>query len=104
MVNNSAYPYTFSSMSRIGNDNQSIVQRDIQNNKNIDHRLENYYPACPMDSAINFALNQPNVFYSGSHEGGINGCVFSSRGQTSSNLSKVRAKNRSSSSSSSSWW
>lgn len=75
MVNNSVYPYTFSSMSRIGNDNQSIIQRDIQNNKNIDHRLENYYPACPMNTAMDFALNQPNVFYSGSHEGGINGCV-----------------------------
>ena len=38
-------------MSRIGNDNQSIIQRDIQNNKNIDHRQRNYYPD-PMDTAM----------------------------------------------------
>ena len=74
MSNTSIYPYTFENMSRIGNDNLSIDQRNIQNNANLNHTLENFYPNCPMTKAMDFALNQPNVFYNGSHEGGINGC------------------------------
>ena len=35
---------------------------------------ENYYPFCPMNKAIEFATNQPNVNYTGSHQVGINGC------------------------------
>ena len=69
-----AYPYTFDSMTRIGNDNTAIDQRTIQNMNNANHRLENFYPACPMNKAADFALNQPNVFYKGAHEGGIKGC------------------------------
>lgn len=73
-TNNTAYPYTFDSMSRIGNDATAIDQRTIQNMSNANHHLENFYPACPMNQAIDFALAQPNVFYKGSHEGGIKGC------------------------------
>jgi hypothetical protein len=69
-----AYPYMFNSLSRIGNDNTSIDQRNIQNMNNTNYLLENYYPACPMNQAMDFALKQPNVFYNGSHEGGIKGC------------------------------
>lgn len=74
MSSTSIYPYTFDSMSRIGNDNTAIDQRTIQNTNNANHQLENFYPACPMNSAIDFALNQPNVFYKGGHEGGVKGC------------------------------
>ena len=73
-TNSTAYPYTFDSMSRIGNDATAIDQRTIQNMSNANHHLENFYPACPMTEAIDFALAQPNVFYKGSHEGGIKGC------------------------------
>ena len=68
------YPYTFDSSSRIGNDNVAIDQRNIQNMNNANHRLENFYPHCPMNSAIDFATKQPQVFYKGGHEGGIKGC------------------------------
>lgn len=68
------YPFTFDSLSRIGNDNVSIDQRNIQNMHNANHQLENFYPACPMTKAIDFAVSQPNVFYKGSKEGGIKGC------------------------------
>ena len=71
-----AYPYTFDAMSRIGNDNPAIDQRNIQNVNNANYNLENFYPDCPMSKAQNFALNQPNVFYNGSHEGGIKGCAI----------------------------
>ena len=36
-----SYPYTFDSMSRIGNDNKAIDQRTIQNMNNANHHLEN---------------------------------------------------------------
>ena len=68
------YPYTFDSISRIGNDNVAIDQRNIQNMNNANYRLENYYPNCPMSTAIDFATKQPQVFYKGSHEGGVKGC------------------------------
>lgn len=68
------YPYTFDSTSRIGNDNVAIDQRNIQNMNNANHRLENFYPNCPMNSAIDFATKQPQVFYKGGHEGGMKGC------------------------------
>ena len=74
MSTTSVHPYTFDSISRIGNDNTAIDQRNIQNMNNTNYNLENYYPACPMNTAMEFALNQPNVFYKGSHEGGIKGC------------------------------
>ena len=46
-----AYPYSFDAMSRIGNDNPAIDQRNIQNINNANYNLENYYPACPMSKA-----------------------------------------------------
>jgi len=77
----SVHPYSFDSMSRIGNDNTAIDQRTIQNMNNTNHTLENFYPACPMNQAIDFALNQPNVFYKGAHEGGIKGCEIESNNE-----------------------
>ena len=62
-TNSTAYPYSFDSMSRIGNDATAIDQRTIQNMSGANHHLENFYPACPMNQAIDFALAQPNVFY-----------------------------------------
>jgi hypothetical protein len=75
-MTSSVYPYTFDSVSRIGNDNTAIDQRNIQNVNNANHALENFYPVCPMNKAMDFALNQPNVFYKGAHEGGIKGCTI----------------------------
>lgn len=70
----SIYPYSFDNISRIGFDTASYDQRNIQNVNSATYLLENYYPACPMTQAVNFATNQPNVFYKGAKEGGIKGC------------------------------
>ena len=75
-MSTTTYPYVFDSISRIGNDTPAIDQRNIQNTANANYSLENYYPACPMTSAIDFATKQPQVFYKGSHEGGVKGCVI----------------------------
>jgi hypothetical protein len=93
MSSSSIYPYTFDSMSRIGNDNPAIDQRNIQNMNNANYNLENFYPACPMTKAQNFALNQPNVFYNGSHEGGIKGCEIKSSNELKfTNITKPACK------------
>ena len=67
------YPYTFDSMSRIGNDNTAIDQRNVQNMNNANHQLENYQLVLPMSKTIDFAVNQPNIFYKGGKEGGTKG-------------------------------
>ena len=68
MTSTSTYPYLFDSMSRLEYDQSIQTQKNIQNINNANYRLENYYPNCPMDNVINFATQQPNVFYKGSHE------------------------------------
>jgi hypothetical protein len=43
MTSTVAYPYTFDSMSRIGNDNPALDQRNIQNINEANYNLENFY-------------------------------------------------------------
>ena len=66
--------YDFNNSDRLGNDFCVNDQRTIQDIKASNYLLENYYPYCPMSSAIDFATSQPNVFYHGSSPVGINGC------------------------------
>lgn len=66
--------YTFQNMTRIGNDNCYVDQRSIQDVRHGNYMLTNYFPACPMNKAIDFATSQPSVFYSGSQQVGIGGC------------------------------
>lgn len=85
--------YYFLNNTRIDNDNCSIDQRNIQNMNSSNYMLENYYPSCPMSNAIKFATNQPNVFYSGSHQLGINGCNVNTNSELKlTNLSKPKCK------------
>lgn len=66
--------YAFQNMTRIGNDSCFLNQKDIQYMKGGDYMVTNYFPDCPMNKAIEFATSQPNVFYSGGHQLGVNGC------------------------------
>jgi hypothetical protein len=66
--------FFFNKMARIGNDTCDISQKNIQSVNNANYMLENYYPSCPMSSAIDFATSQPNIFYNGSQQVGIGGC------------------------------
>jgi len=74
--------YTFNRMTNINDDNCAITQLNIENAQASDYMLKNFFPACPMNKAIDFATQQPNIFYSGSHQVGINGCNV----ETNSNL------------------
>ncbi len=70
-----ANSYSFSNMSRSGNDVSYQDQRTIQNTKHGNYMLTNYFASdCLMDQPIRFATLQPNVNYSGPHlaSGGCN--------------------------------
>jgi hypothetical protein len=66
--------YTFNKMTNIGDDSCAITQLNVENHQAQEYMLNNYFPACPMTKAIDFATQQPFVFYNGSHQLGINGC------------------------------
>tara|TARA_Y100000768_G_scaffold50183_1_gene32708 strand:+ start:4590 stop:5144 length:555 start_codon:yes stop_codon:yes gene_type:complete len=70
----SLFDHTFNNMSRIGNDECDKSQDSIQNTNAANYMLDNFRPACPMTSAIEFATNQPYVNFTGSHQVGIGGC------------------------------
>ncbi len=69
-----ASDYMFNKLTNINDDNCAINQINIENDKYNNYLLNNFYQSCPMNKAIDFATQQPNVFYNGSHQIGINGC------------------------------
>ena len=67
--------FTFNNMARIGNDNCDISQKNIQNVSQDNWTLDNVMSdSCTMQNGINFALSEPGINYSGSHQTGIGGC------------------------------
>ena len=68
------YDYTFNNITRLGDDKLDLSQRSVQNSNASSYMLDNFRPACPMGSAIDFATSQPNVNFTGSHQVGIGGC------------------------------
>ena len=70
----SVYDYKFYQTSRLGDDSCDQSQRTLQNSQASTYMLDNFRPACPMSSAIEFATSQLNVNFTGSHTVGINGC------------------------------
>jgi hypothetical protein len=70
----SVYDYTFNGTSRLGDDATDMSQRTLQNSQYSSYMLDNFRPACPMRSAIEFATSQLNVNFKGSQQVGIGGC------------------------------
>lgn len=66
--------FMFDGMTRGGQDECAMSQQNVQNLKAGNYMLSQFRPDCPMGSAMELALNQPNVFYKGSQTIGINGC------------------------------
>jgi hypothetical protein len=66
--------YTFNKMTNINDDSCALTQTNIENSQAETYMLNNFFPACPMTKAIDFATQQPFVFYNGSHQVGISGC------------------------------
>ena len=62
----------FDNISRIGNDQCDMTNRNTQNLQSSNYVLENYSSYSPLNSTLNLATKQPNVFFHGSPAGGIN--------------------------------
>jgi hypothetical protein len=89
----SVYDYTFNQLTRIGEDSCDKSQRNVQNSSASTYMLNQFRPDCPMTNAMDFALSQPNVNYTGSHQMGIGGCnVDESSELILSALSRPRCK------------
>ena len=75
--------FTFNNMARIGNDNCDVSQKNIQNVAQANWTLDNIMSdSCTMQNGINFALSEPGINFTGSHQTGIGGCQI----DTNSNL------------------
>ena len=62
----SVYNYSFNNLTRIGDDTCGITARDSQNNAMGSYNTTNYFANwCGMKKPIDFATQQPNVFYNG---------------------------------------
>ena len=62
----SVYNYSFNNLTRIGDDTCGITARDSQNNAIGSYNTTNYFSNwCGMKKPIDFATQQPNVFYNG---------------------------------------
>jgi len=70
----SVYDYTFYQTTRLGDDQTDQSQRTVQNSSFSTYMLENYRPACPTTTALDFATSQINVNFNGSQTVGIGGC------------------------------
>ena len=67
--------YAFHNMARIGNDNCDTTERNVQNNNQSAWSLTNYFATdCNMKQGINFALSEPAINFTGSHQVGVGGC------------------------------
>jgi hypothetical protein len=58
-----ASDYTFNKMTNINDDSCALTQTNIENSQAENYMLNNFFPACPMTKAIDFATQQPFVFY-----------------------------------------
>ena len=69
--------YLFNSLGRIGDDQTDQTQRNIQNTKYSSHMLMNPVGRNLMNSHVQFATQQPSVFFNGLTNGnGLNGQVI----------------------------
>ena len=68
------YNYNFYKPTRLSEDATDLSQRTRQNSQFATYLLDNFRPACPMTNALDFATNQLNVNFTGSHQVGIGGC------------------------------
>jgi len=67
--------YTFDQMSRIGLDDCSISQTNLQNVAACNYTLQNYFANdCTMAKPIDLATTQPGIMYNGGHSSAAGGC------------------------------
>lgn len=72
----SAFSYMFDNITRIHDDSVGITERELQNQNQGSYTTSNYFKRYSgMKEPIQFATQQPNVFYKGSH-GALDGSTI----------------------------
>lgn len=67
--------YTFDQMSRIGLDDCTISQTNLQNVASCNYTLQNYFASdCTMKKPIDLATTQPGIMYNGGYNSAAGGC------------------------------
>ena len=76
MANASTFNYTFYNLTGINDDVVGLSEGDVQNQHFGSYTTKNFFESnCGMKKPINFATQQPNVFYNGGPGTvGVNGC------------------------------
>ena len=69
----SVFDFKFEQPTRLGYDRTDLSQRTLQNSEYANYMLDNFRPSCPMSNAIDFALSQPNVNFTGSYQVSVGG-------------------------------
>jgi hypothetical protein len=89
----SVFDYTFYQTARIGDDTTDLSQRTLQNSQYATYMLDQFRPACPMRSAVDFATSQLNINFTGSKQVGIGGCnIDESSSLTIADMTKPKCR------------
>lgn len=84
----------FDSITRIGTDECDKTNKNIQNSRAANYRLENFTAHNSFSDALNLANSQPNIILQGSTKGGIDGANIDDNSRL--NFSKInRERSRS---------
>ncbi len=69
----SVFNYKFQQTTRLGDDKTDASQRTLQNSEYANYLLDTFRPSCPLSTPMDFALSQPNVNFTGSHQLSVGG-------------------------------
>ena len=87
--------YVFDNLSRIGNDNCGMTQRNVQNLNSSSYMLQNFFSAeCNMQRPIDFATAQPGINFTGSHQVGVGGCNIDTNSELFNGRIMTRPRSR----------
>ena len=87
--------FMFENMSRIGVDESTSTQSDIQNVQHTNYMLQNFYSAdCTMSKPIGLATSQPGVFYKGGKQVASGGCNIDSSTELELGITQMDHRSR----------
>jgi hypothetical protein len=87
--------YVFDNLSRIGEDDCGMNQRNIQNLNSSNYMLQNFFSAeCNMKRPIEFATAQPGINFTGSHQVGVGGCNIDTNSELFNGRIMTRPRSR----------
>jgi len=87
------FDYKFDQATRLGYDRTDFSQDTLQNTEYANYMLDGFRPACPLNSAIDFATSQPNINFTGSYQTSVGGSNINESSQLLINdLSRTKCR------------